>query len=242
MRAGLLRGRRRVRRVRLAVISVAVIGAVAVAGCEPSENADAERGRALFQTNCGTCHALAQAGTSATTGPDLDAAFAQARTDGMDNDTIEGVVQKQISHPREIEQGANNYDQVYMPPNIVTGEDAEDVAAYVAGVAGVPGAKPPPLGTPDQVFAEKCGGCHSLVAGAGPGTGPNLADALKGRDAAFVHQQIVDPNSDIYPGFQPNIMPQDFKQQIPGKNLNELVDYILKQVGGGAASGAAAGG
>jgi mono/diheme cytochrome c family protein len=233
VRAGLLRGRRRVGRVRLGVISVAVIGAVGVAGCEPSENADTERGRALFQTNCGTCHALGQAGTSAQVGPDLDAAFAQARTDGMDNDTIEGVVQKQIAHPREIEKGANNYDQVYMPADIVTGEDAEDVATYVASVAGVPGAKPPPLGTPDQVFAEKCGGCHSLVAGAGSGVGPNLADALKGEDAQFVHEQIVDPNSDIYQGFQPNVMPQDFEQQIPGKNLDELVDYILKQVEGG---------
>ena len=232
-----IRSRRRVGRVGLGIVSVALIAGLGAAGCDVSENADTERGRALFQTNCGTCHALAQAGTSATVGPDLDAAFAQARSDGMDSDTIEGVVQKQISHPREIEKDADNYDRVYMPPDIVSGQDAEDVAAYVGSVAGVPGARPPPLGTPDQVFAEKCGGCHSLVAGAGSGTGPNLGDALADKDAAFVKKQIIDPNSNIYPGFQPDVMPQDFAQQIPDKNLDELVDYILQQVQGGGGGG-----
>lgn len=216
--------------MRLGACAIVAVAAAAVAGCDVSENADLDRGRALFQTQCGTCHALAQAGTSTVVGPDLDAAFARARADGMDNDTVEGVVQTQIAAPRFIEKGATNYDQVYMPADIVTGEDAEDVAAYVASVAGVPGAKPPPLGTPDQVFAEKCGGCHSLQAGAGDGTGPNLADSLVGKDANFIETQIVDPNSNIYPGFSPNVMPQDFQQQIPQPNLDKLVDYLLQQV------------
>src|SRR5262245_40199325 len=121
------------------MLVVALVGAIVLAGCDTSENADVERGRALFTSKCGTCHTLAQAGTSATVGPNLDAAFAQARADGMDNDTIEGVVQTQIAAPRVIEEGANDYDRVYMPADIVTGQDAEDVATYVASVAGVPG-------------------------------------------------------------------------------------------------------
>lgn len=207
-----------------------------LAGCGGGEP-DTVRGRQLFIQHCGTCHALAQAGTSATIGPDLDAAFAQARADGMTDSTIEGVVEKQIAHPREVEEGTPDYERVFMPANLVTGQDAHDVAAYVGTVAGVPGAAPPPLGTPEEVFAEKCGSCHQLTPGAPAGTGPNLADSLQGQSAAFIREAIVAPDEQIAEGFQPGIMPGDFEQQIPPKNLTELVDYILAQVQGGGAGG-----
>src|SRR5688572_3749014 len=107
VRRPLLRSRRRLGRVRLGAVAGVLAAGVAMTGCDVSEDADLERGRALFQTKCGTCHALAQAGTSSTVGPDLDASFAQSRADGMDNDTIEGVVQTQIESPRYIEEGAS---------------------------------------------------------------------------------------------------------------------------------------
>jgi mono/diheme cytochrome c family protein len=208
-----------------------LVGAAVFAGC--GSDADTTRGRQLFIQNCGTCHKLAEAGTSAQVGPDLDAAFAQARADGETSSTIEGVVKGQIANPRIIEEGTPDYGRVYMPADLVTGQDAEDVAAYVGDVAGVPGAKPPPLGTPDQVFAEKCSSCHTLTPGAPAGTGPNLADALKGKDAGYIKESIIDPNKVIYQGFQPGIMPQDFSQQIPTKDLDALVNYILDQVNKG---------
>lgn len=220
-------------RARSGVLALAFGALILIAGCDVSEDADLDRGRQLFLSNCGTCHTLAEAGSGADVGPDLDASFAQARADGMDSDTVEGVVQQQIANPREVEEGVENYTSIYMPAEIVTGQDAEDVAAYVASVAGVPGAAPPPLGPPEQVFAERCASCHSLEPGAGDGTGPNLADSLQGKDAADIKQQIVDPNSDISQGFAPNIMPQDFEQTIPGKSLDELVQYLLDQVGKG---------
>jgi mono/diheme cytochrome c family protein len=223
------------RRGKLIAGTVALLaGGAILSGCG-AEDDDTVRGRQLFISKCGTCHALAQAGTSATVGPDLDAAFAQARADGETSDTIKGVVAGQIANPRQVEEGVPDYGRVYMPADIVTGQDAEDVAAYVGEVAGVPGAAPPPLGTPDQVFAEKCSSCHTLTPGAPAGTGPNLADALQGKDAAYIKESIIDPNKVIYQGFQPGIMPADFEQQIPPKDLNALVDYILKQVqsGGG---------
>jgi mono/diheme cytochrome c family protein len=212
-------------------------GGVLLSGCGGGEP-DTVRGRQLFVSNCGTCHTLAQAGTSAEIGPDLDASFAQARADGMTDSTIEGVVQKQIAHPREVEEGTPDYSRVYMPANIVTGQDADDVAAYVGEVAGVPGAAPPPLGTPAEVFAEKCASCHTLTAGAPAGVGPNLADSLQGKTADFIHESIVDPDTVVASGFQPGIMPADFEQQIqpPGK-LEALVDYILAQIQGGAGGG-----
>ena len=237
MRSPLARSRRRITPSRLGVAAAAIAAAALVAGCDATEDANVDRGRALFQQKCGTCHALAQAGTSANIGPDLDAAFAQARADGMDNDTIEGVVQTQIESPRYERKAAQDFDRVYMPAEIVTGQDAEDVATYVGSVAGVPGAKPPPLGTPDQVFAEKCGHCHGLEAGTGSGVGPNLGDDLVGKDAAYVKQSIIDPNAVIAQGYPSGVMPQDFEQQIPGKDLDALVQYILDQVNQGAAKG-----
>ena len=163
-------------------------------------------------------------------GPDLDASFAQARADGMDNDTIEGVVQTQISNPRATEEGAANYDRVYMPADIVTGQDAEDVATYVASVAGVPGAKPPQL-APADLFAEKCGICHTFeAAGTNASTGPDLDQALAGKDAAYIEQQIIDPNSAITQGFSEGIMPQDFEQTLTPGGPQGLVEYLLDNV------------
>ena len=218
-------------RVAVTLATLAVL--VFVAGCG-GQDPNTERGRQLFIAKCGTCHTLAQAGTSANVGPNLDAAFAQARADGMDSDTVKGVVSKQIAHPRvpNMPEGTPEYTRTYMPPELVTGQDAADVAAYVASVAGVPGAKPPPLGSPQEIFTSKCAICHTLEPGAPPGTGPNLADALKGEDEDFIHQQIVDPNSDIAQGFQPGIMPQDFEQQLDGK-VEDLVKYVYDQVNGG---------
>ena len=230
----LARSRRRFAGARPVGVAVPLAALAIVAGCDASEDADTDRGRALFQNKCGTCHTLAEAGTSANVGPNLDAAFARARADGMDNDTIEGVTQGQIANPREVNVPEDDplFSEVYMPPEIVTGQDAEDVSAYVATVAGVPGAAPPPLGNAKDIFVEKCATCHSLEPGTPDGTGPNLAESLQGQDAEYTRQQIVDPNSQIYQGFEEGIMPQDFEQQILPPKLRDLVNYILGETGG----------
>ena len=216
------------------LIAATVAFGLLAAGCDLQEDADLERGRTLFQTNCGTCHALAEAGTSAQVGPDLDASFAAARESGMDQDTIEGVVERQIANPRIPREGDPNYDQVFMPADIVTGHDAVDVSAYVASVAGVPGIEPPPLGDPAQVFTEKCGSCHALeAAGTSGTTGPNLDEVLPGQSAQQVAQSIRDPEQRISPGFEGGIMPPFDENEIPEQNLQELVQYLLSSVGGG---------
>ena len=218
--------------VRLGALVLALGGLVGLAGCDTSEDADLDRGRALFLQKCGTCHTLAQAGSGADVGPNLDAAFAQARADeGFDNDTIEGVVQQQIANPREVEEGVPDYSRVFMPANLVTGQDAEDVAAYVASVAGVPGAKPPEL-PPSELFTERCGSCHTLKAAGTAGTvGPDLDQVLAGKDAKYIEQQIVDPNSEITQGYPPDVMPQDFETSLTPKDIQGLVKYLLDNAG-----------
>jgi mono/diheme cytochrome c family protein len=201
---------RRQGRVRLGVLALVLGGFVFLAGCDASEDADLDRGRALFLQKCGTCHTLAQAGSGADVGPNLDASFAQARADGMDSDTVEGIVQQQIANPREVEEG---------------------VPTYVASVAGVPGAEPPQL-PPDQLFTERCGSCHALqAAGTAGTTGPDLDEVLAGKNAKYIEQQIVDPNSQITQGFPPDVMPQDFETSLTPQDLKGLVDYLLQSVG-----------
>jgi mono/diheme cytochrome c family protein len=226
---------------KLLPFAISVVALIGVAGCDTNENADLERGRDLFlgSGQCGTCHALAEAGSGATVGPDLDAAFADARASGMDSDTIEGVVEAQIGNPRTVAEDDPEYDKTFMPADLVTGQDAEDVAAYVASVAGVPGAQPPPLGDPQEVFTDKCGSCHTLQAAGTAGTvGPNLDDVLSGKSAREIEQDIVDPDAQIAQGFQPGVMPADFEQQLAQDDaLQKLVQYLIDSVGGGGGGG-----
>src|SRR5512133_3785575 len=59
--------------------------------------------------------------------------------------------------------------------------------------------------------ATACGTCHTLAdAGASGQVGPDLDKVLKGKDAAFIKESILDPNKEIAPGYQPNIMPPNF--------------------------------
>ena len=93
---------------------------------------DLVNGKQLFvgKGTCGSCHALARAGTRGTQGPNLDDAFGPSRRHGLGESSIAGIVEEQIKNVR---RGS------IMPANLVKGDDARDVAAYVARVAGVPG-------------------------------------------------------------------------------------------------------
>lgn len=214
----------------LVVLSAILVGA---SGCGTTD-ADPERGRTLFIQKCGTCHALAQAGTTAQTGPNLDRAFAAAREEGNDSDTVEGVVKAQVEYPRP----SNNNPAVSMPADLVTGQDLDDVAAYVGEWAGVPGAAPPKVagGPGAQVFANNgCGGCHTFAAAESGGvTGPNLDEVLPGETQAHVEEMVKDPNAEIAKGYPPNVMPQNYEQILSAKEIEDLVEYLLENAGGGS--------
>jgi mono/diheme cytochrome c family protein len=219
------------------LLLLAALAAVALpaSGCGTT-NADPNRGRILFVQKCGVCHTMAQAGTTAQIGPNLDDAFAAARAAGEGGDTVEGVVKAQVEFPRP----SNDDPAVSMPADVVTGQDLDDVAAYVGLYAGVPGAAPPqvPGGPGAQVFANNgCGGCHTLGAAKSGGvTGPNLDEVLPGQSAAMVHESIVDPNAEIAKGYPPNVMPANFEQTLSPKELEDLVEYLLESTSGGKGS------
>jgi mono/diheme cytochrome c family protein len=187
----------------------------------------------MFVEKCGTCHALKEAGTQAEVGPDLDAAFRAARESGMDGDTIEGVVESQISNPRFTQPD----DPSYMPANLVEGEDATDVAAYVAEFAGVPGVEPPippDAGPGAEVFlSQGCGSCHTLaeLGDIATGTvGPDLDEVIPGQDPKQVEQSITDPEADISQGFPSGVMPDTYGE-LPEKDLQALVEFLIQSAG-----------
>ena len=100
------------------VVGTAV--AVAVAGCGgggDSSSVDskvAAKGKPIFVEKCGSCHTLAAAGTKGEVGPSLDE-----------------IMPDQQRVLDQIKSGGGA-----MPPGLVTGTKAKQVAAYVSSAAG----------------------------------------------------------------------------------------------------------
>ena len=91
-------------------------------------------GKALFVQKCASCHTLARANAKGVVGPNLDEAWQRSEKDGFGRSTFEGIVHRQILHPNRVAQvdPATGKPLQLMPAELVTGEDAQDVAAYVA--------------------------------------------------------------------------------------------------------------
>ena len=221
--------------------ALAALGAVALAlalGACGRNDPNLETGKAKFVEKCGSCHTLARAGTQGTTGPNLDTAFQAALRDGLDRDTVEGVVHRQILHPRSDSQ---------MPAGLVEGEDASDVAAYVGYAAARTGDDEGALAsaglaqakTGQQIFtAAGCAGCHTFSPAKSTGTiGPNLnelkteaAKMEKGKSAdQYIRESIEDPGAFLVKGY-PNAMPS-FKGRLTDEQIKALIDFLLQKGG-----------
>ena len=113
-----------------------------LSGCELKDDGDnLVAGKKAFVAKCGSCHVLKRAGTTGVTGPNLDEAFQRARADGFGQSTFAGVVYRQILQPARTDQTdpATGKDTPGMPAKLYTGEDAQDVAAYVASAVAKSG-------------------------------------------------------------------------------------------------------
>jgi mono/diheme cytochrome c family protein len=229
-----------------AIRLIAGIGVMlAVGGCAVKHpTANLVSGKVMFQKSCGSCHTLAHASTSGTTGPNLDDAFRQDRTDGVKSTSIQGLVDYWIRYPNT---------QGVMPQGIVKGQDAQDVAAYVATVAARPGQDSGALAaaggvqgtTPaagKQVFTGVggCGSCHTLAAAGTTGTvGPNLDTDLKTNCATAQSKQIrgatlqeciktaiVKPYAYLPSGYKAGVMPSNFGQTLKPNEITALVNFL----------------
>jgi mono/diheme cytochrome c family protein len=124
--------------VRVALVTLVAATALVAAGCGAvphmtADDGNAAPGKPLFSEHCGSCHVLAAADATGTVGPNLDDVFGIVRKQGFDESTIRDVVRGQIAYP-ETETATGGPG---MPANLVTGQQAEDVADFVAQCAGV---------------------------------------------------------------------------------------------------------
>jgi mono/diheme cytochrome c family protein len=198
---------------------------------------DRSRGKELFTEKCGSCHTLANAGTKGQIGPNLDYAFLESRRNGLGESTIVQVVRGQIAYPiTHTSTGAPG-----MPANLVEGQAAEDVASYVASVAGIgdPNAsapQPATTTTPEppasgggagNVAAGKkvfetagCAGCHTLAdAGSNGNVGPNLDDSKP--NAALVTTRVTNGQGAMPP----------FKGQLDATQIADVAAYVSSVAG-----------
>jgi cbb3-type cytochrome c oxidase subunit III len=209
---------------------------IAAAGCgtvgRVEESTDVSRGKQLFvegaqgKQSCGSCHTLADAGSRGTIGPNLDEAFRYARSGsdehGFDESTIRDVVRGQIAYPVEDPptEGPG------MPANLVTGDDADAVASYVASVAGLPvrGEAGQAIEATDgaEIFAAAgCGDCHILGAAGSAGTiGPDLDDSRPSVD--LVIDRVTNGQ-----GAMPS-----FSDRLNEAQIRAVAEYVSESAGG----------
>jgi len=227
---------------------VICVTALLAAGCGTGgivKGGDPTKGGALFvkgangKPSCASCHTLKAAGAKGVVGPNLDDAFAYDRQQGYKESTITQVVRDQI----EIAGGR-------MPANLLTGTDAEDVAAYVAACAGiqkptascsVSGAVGPALpglaGKGQKLFASLgCQACHTTDGS--KSTGPSFK-GLYGRttkltngqtvtaDPAYLLESIRDPDKQIVESYAPGIMSSAIKPgSVSTADAKALIAFI----------------
>lgn len=229
----------------LAVLLPCALLLLALSGCGIKHPVtDPVKGKELFVSKCGSCHSLAHAGTTGSIGPNLDDAFRQDRADGVKSTSIEGLVGYWIQYPNT---------QGRMPARIFTGQDAQNVAAYVGAVAAIPGQDTGALaqagavqGTSaaagKQVFTGigGCGSCHVMAAAGTTGTvGPNLDTRLRSdcalpaskkiRGATLqkcIQKAIVDPYAFLPSGYGSGIMPNNFGTKLKPNEVTALVNFL----------------
>jgi mono/diheme cytochrome c family protein len=215
---------------------------VVASGCGtggPAKGGDANQGRTLFLTEgkCGGCHELKDARSRGEVGPNLDSAFRRSKEDGLEQSTIKNVVLDQIRFPTT---GSG------MPANLVKGQDASDVAAYVARCAAATAkdkAACPGVVTGSGgmgLYASLgCQGCHSLDGS--PSSGPTFkglfgstrklanGETVKADDR-YLLDSIIDPDKQIAAGYESGVMSTVIKKgQISEADAKLLIDFIKKQ-------------
>lgn len=85
-----------------------------------------------------------------------------------------------------------------------------------------------PLATSGVEAIDKffCAGCHDLE-GSGADAGPALNDLAARMSRGELMEAILEPNTIIAEGYEPDMMPADFGEQMQVTELVLIVDYLM---------------
>jgi cytochrome c553 len=134
-------------------------------------------------------------------------------------------VHDQIRFPGQYSTAAKDPDYLTanMPANLVKGQDADDVAAFVAANAGMQGFAQPQLVTGTNgknIFQKKCASCHTLKDAAATGTiGPNLDQLMPPFN--IVQNQVIHGGG---------VMPA-FKGVLTDAQIRAVAQYVASHAG-----------
>jgi cytochrome c oxidase subunit 2 len=104
-------------------------------------------------------------------------------------------------------------------------------AEYEEFLAAPPGGGGGDASSGETVFATAgCGGCHAFEpAGSDAQVGPSLDDIDPGGAPLvdYLREAISDPNADLAPGYQPDVMPNTYDKSLSDEQLDALVQYLV---------------
>jgi cytochrome c6 len=205
----------------LAAAALVTVTGCGAAGHVGEGDGNVTRGKQLFEENCAACHRLADSPRAVgDIGPDLDLSFGVVREQGFSESSIRNLVRAQIAYPVENPPTG----EPGMPANLVRGDDAVDVAAYVASVAGRPVVAAPngveEILDGEQLFVMFCAGCHTLAAaGTTSDVAPSLDDIRP--DASRVLAAMREG-----PGAMPT-----FDDRLSEEQLQNVAEYVAQNAG-----------
>ncbi len=195
-----------------------------------NEQPSVTRGANLFAERCGGCHTMDVAGAQGGATEIKD----RERVDGP-NFNVRRESRDSVLYA--IRNGG--FSGAIMPENIVVGQDADDVAAFLAKYAGADAKRdvtpaPPATTTQTQttppveaaadgkkVFTDNCAACHTLKAAAATGqVGPDL-DQVKPDEATT--QKQVENGGGAMPAF---------KGVITDPEIQAVSKYVADNAGG----------
>jgi len=166
---------------------------------------------------------------------------------------VEGYVHESMVEPSAYvvagfgKSGSNDTES---PMPVISGgsiglSDAEilSVIAYLQDLSGVEVTVEIPTDVPEQAPEEEgggrapyesveaitgalgCGACHKIGADEGE-VGPDLTMIGATRDKEYLRRAVMTPNADIAEGFDPDIMPDTFGDDLSAKEMEMLINYL----------------
>jgi cbb3-type cytochrome c oxidase subunit III len=201
-----------------------------------------EKGAALFTEYCAECHGLDGEGSPRAPVLNSKQFFDNRVTELGFEGGMEAYLKLTVAGGRPVKSSAEypenmptwsadfggplRNDQIDNVVSYIMNWQAEApdlVALAAAAPTPVPGDTPAERGA--NIFQGLgCVACH-MINGDGGAVGPELTNVYdKGED--YIKESILMPNAVLSEGYQGNIMPQTFGEQLSDDNLNDIVAYF----------------